>query len=244
MNMVAPVRFPSGVASGARGTALFNYPDADPTKVYTYFDDFNYFNTGDWTITTVEAGAGSATEALTDGSFGELLITNDAADNDEDEFQKKGESFLPVSGKKMWFKTRFKISDATQSDFLIGLAVTDTTLLGATNGDGVTDGIFFAKEDGDTNIDFHVQKDTTTGQLSTSAIGTIGTSYVTLGWEFDGLRFFKVYKDDVHVSTVDITTTFTAFMPDTELTISFAIMNGEAVAKTMTVDYIFAAIER
>jgi hypothetical protein len=34
------------------------------------------------------------------------------------------------------------------------------------------------------------------------------------------------------------------YLPDTELTVSFGIQNGEAVAKTMTVDYIFAAKER
>ena len=234
-------RFPNGVSTAAINSVLFNSPNPDPTKVYTYFDDFNQYVAGDWTVTRVGT---TPTEALTDGSFGELLLTVSAADNDSDQLQKKGESFLPVNGKKMWFKTRLKISDATQSDFLIGLAVTDTTLLGATDGDGVTDGIFFAKEDGDTNLDFHVQKDATTGQLSTAAFSTIGTDYVTLGWEFDGKRYFKVYKDDVHITTVDITTTFATYMPDTELTVSFAIQNGEAVAKTMTIDYIYAAIER
>jgi hypothetical protein len=37
----------------------------------------------------------------------------------------------------------------------------------------------------------------------------------------------------------------TTNLPDDEdMTVSFAIQNGEAVAKTMTVDYIFAAKER
>jgi hypothetical protein len=39
--------------------------------------------------------------------------------------------------------------------------------------------------------------------------------------------------------------TSTANMPDDEdLTVSFGIQNGEAVAKTMTVDYILAAMDR
>ena len=50
--------------------------------------------------------------------------------------------------------SRFKLSDATQSDALVGLAITDTTAI-----DGVTDGIFFTKDDGDTNLDFVVEKD-------------------------------------------------------------------------------------
>jgi hypothetical protein len=143
------------------------------------------------------------------------------------------------------------VSDATQSDFLIGLAVLDTTLLGATDGDGVTDGIFFAKEDGDTNLDFHCQKNATTGQLDASAIGTVvADTYMIVAFEFDGVRYIKYWVDDVHKGTLDLVPNYpssgavTDYLPDTPVTVSFAILNGEAVAKLMTVDYIFAAIER
>ena len=42
----------------------------------------------------------------------------------------------------------------------------------------------------------------------------------------------------------DLSATLATYLPDTELTISFGVQNGEAVAKTMTIDYIFAARER
>jgi len=35
-----------------------------------------------------------------------------------------------------------------------------------------------------------------------------------------------------------------SYFPDTTLTVSFALQNGEAVAKTMTVDYVYVAQER
>ena len=35
-----------------------------------------------------------------------------------------------------------------------------------------------------------------------------------------------------------------SYLPDTTCTVSFAIQNGEGVAKTMTVDYVFVAKER
>jgi hypothetical protein len=35
-----------------------------------------------------------------------------------------------------------------------------------------------------------------------------------------------------------------SYLPDTDLTVSFAIQNGAAAAKTMTVDYIYAAKQR
>lgn len=243
--MGVPSRFPYGVTTAAKDSPLGMFGMLDPTKYHCYFNDFDHFAVGDWTITTTEAGASSATEALTDADGGVLLITNDAADNDCDWFQKVGESFLPASGKKLFFKARFKVSDATQSDWIMGLQITDTTPLAA-GGDGVTDGIFFQKDDGDTDIDFYVQKDSTTGQLTTTACtaAAAADTYMVLAFYFDGVRYVELWKDDAKVATVDLTTTLATYLPDTELTISFGIQNGEAVAKTMSIDYILVAQER
>ncbi len=243
--MSSPTRFPGGVTNVTKSNPLGQYCCPDPTKWHTYFDDFDTFAVADWVITTVEAGAGAATEALTDANGGVLLITNDNADDDSDFFQKVGESFLLAAGKRCIFKARFAVSDATQSDWIMGLQITDTTPLAA-GGDGVTDGIFFQKDDGDTNIDFYVQKDTNGGQLTNTAITTAaaGGTFMSLAFYFDGRRYVECYKDDVLVYTADLTETLTTYLPDTELTVSFGIQNGEAVAKTMSVDYIFAALER
>lgn len=245
-----PMRLPFGVSTALKTNPLGMFGMPDPTKWHVFFDDFDQWVTdtsavAKYTITTTEAGAGSATEALADADGGVLTITNDAADNDCDWFQKIGESFLLASGKRLFFKARFKVSDATQSDWIMGLQVTDTTPLAA-GGDGVTDGIFFQKDDGDTNIDFYVQKDATTGQLTNTAVTTAAAddTYMTLAFAFDGVRYVDVYKDDVKVYTADLTTTLTTYLPDTELTVSFGIQNGEAVAKVMSLDYIFVALER
>src|SRR5688572_27558300 len=98
--MASPVRFSNGVTNVPADDPLGNMGLPDPTKWHTYFNDFDTFVVADWTITTTEAGAGSATEALTDADGGVLLITNDAADNDADFFQKVGESFLLAAGKR------------------------------------------------------------------------------------------------------------------------------------------------
>lgn len=226
-------RFPNGITNASKSGGLKDLIVMDPTKAHVFFDDFDRYVAGDWTITTTEAGAGSATEALTDADGGVLLITNDAADNDADFFQKVGESFLFESGKKLWFKARFKVSDATQSDFVMGLQITDTSPL------DVTDGVFFQKDDGDTNLDFHVEKNNTA--TSASAIATVADdTYLTVGFYYNGVDEVQYYVNDVHTGT-----SATTNLPDDEaLTISFGIQNGEAVAKTMSVDYIFAAKER
>lgn len=236
--MGTPSRFTNGIATVPKTAPLGMYGLPDPTEWITYFNDFHTYTAGDWTVTEV----GSGSRALTDVNGGALLVTNASADNDRNELQKVGEGFLLASGKKAFFKARFKVSDATQSDFLIGLAVTDTTLQGSVDGDGVTDGIFFNKDDGDANLDFNVQKNTSTGQVRATAISTVvSDTFLTVAWYFDGVSSVSYFVNDVQLGTVDGSSTY---LPDTELTVSFAIQNGEAVAKTMTVDYLFAALER
>lgn len=248
--MGTPTRFTHGIATAAREATLGMFGMPDPTKWHVFFDDFNAFTTdtsaaAKYTITTVEAGGSSATEALGDAAGGVLVITNDAADNDSDFFQKIGESFLLAVGKRAVFKIGFSVSDATAADWIAGLMVTDTTPLAAA-GDGATDGVFFQKDAGDTNIDFYVQKNATTGQLTSTAVGTTAAAdtMMSVGFSYDGRRTIELFKDDVMIKAVNLGGTPTAYLPDTELTVTFGVQNGEAVAKVMTVDYVFAAVER
>ena len=231
--MGTPTRFTNGIGTATVTSTNGDYGMPDPTKWITYFNDFNEYVAGDWTITTTEAGSGAATEALTDVQGGGLLVTNDDADNDADFFNLKGESFKFVAGKKTFFKARFKVSDATQSDFVMGLQITDATPL------AVSDGVFWLKDDGDTNLDFHVEKDSS--DTTASAVATVSDdTFLIVGFYYDGKSAIKYYVDDVHLGT-----SVTTNLPDDEeLTVSFGIQNGAAAAKTMTVDYIFVSQER
>ena len=229
--------FPNGISTADRGTELERLILPDPTQAHVYFNDFTTYVAGDWTITTTEGGTGNASEALTNVAGGALLITNDDADNDSDEFQLAVESFKFASGKKSWFKTRFKVSDATQSDWIIGLCITDTTLI-----DAVSDGVYFKKDDGDASIDFALELNGSATEASGIATQSDDT-FVTLGWYFDGdtTNGIKYYVDGTHKGTQ---TTMTNLCTDEELAVSFALQNDAAAAKTMTLDYIFAAQER
>ena len=229
--------FPNGISTADRGTELERLILPDPTQAHVYFNDFTTYVAGDWTITTTEGGTGNASEALTNVAGGALLITNDDADNDSDEFQLAVESFKFASGKKSWFKTRFKVSDATQSDWIIGLCITDTTLI-----DAMSDGVYFKKDDGDASIDFALELNGSATEASGIATQSDDT-FVTLGWYFDGdtTNGIKYYVDGTHKGTQ---TTMTNLCTDEELAVSFALQNGAAAAKTMTLDYIFAAQER
>lgn len=228
-----PTRFPGGVTNASAGTLLALYPAPDPTRMHVWFDDFDTYTAGDWTITTTEAGAGSASEAVGNLDGGVLVVTNDAADNDADFFQWAKETFKFEAGKKLWFKARCKISDATQSDFVIGLQITDTSPL------AVTDGVYLMKDDGDANLDCYVTKDSTS-TTSAAASTLADDTYAVLGFYYDGGSYVHFYKDDAKIASLATTN----LPDDEELTISFGIQNGEAVAKILSLDYILVAKER
>ena len=227
--------FPNGVNNITAQNILGQLTQPDFTQTHTYFNDFDTYAAAEWTVTETQAGA---TQALTNVDGGVLLLTNSAADNDLNALQKVGESFKFEAGKKLFFKARFAVSDATQSDFIIGLQITDSTPL------AVTDGVYFRKDDGDANLDFVVVKDSTSS--TATAITTVANNtYLTVGFYYDGVSEI-VYAASTNNNNPTILgkLAVTNLPDDEELTISFGIQNGEAVAKTMSIDYIFVSKER
>lgn len=232
--------FTHGVTNAARTSTLGDFGMPDPTTWHVWFDDFDNYVPAQWVITTTEAGAGSATEAVSNADGGILLVTNDAADNDADFFQYSGddasgtvETFKFALGKRLFFKTRFATSDATQSDIVFGLQITDTSPL------AVSDGVYFLKSDGVATVDFKVMKNST-ATTTTSVATLVDATYIILGFVYNGVDKIDIYVNDAYAGT-SVTTNL---VDDEELTVSFGIQNGEAVAKTLSVDYIFVAKER
>lgn len=222
-------RFPNGLTTVAKGATLGEFILPAPTQAHTYFEDFDYYTAADWVVTET----GVATQVLANEDGGALLVTNAAADDDASFSQKVGESFLFETTKKLWFEARFKVSDATQSDWVVGLQITDTTPL------DVTDGVFFRKDDGDALIDFVVEKNNT-ATTETGIATNVDDTYIRLGFFYNGVDEVKAFINGVATATLAVTN----LPDDEELTISFGIQNGVAVAKTMTVDYILASKER
>jgi hypothetical protein len=227
--------FSTGVNNQSATDLLGNLQVLDPSVNHTYFNDFDVYAAADWTVTETQAGA---TQAIANADGGVLLLTNTAADNDLVALQLSKETFKFHVGKETFFKARFKVSDATQSDLVIGLQITDTTPL------AVTDGVYFRKDNGDTNLDFVVVKNSTA--TTASAIATLANAtYITVGFVYDGIDSIKYFAGTDAVSPTYLGKLATTNLPDDEeLTISFAIQNGEAVAKTMSIDYIFASEAR
>ena len=226
--------FTSGVTNVGTDSTLGKLKAPAPHKYHQYFNDFDTYLASDWTITTTEDGTGSASEALADGDGGVLLVTNAAGDNDHDFFQLVKEGFKFESGKQIGFHVRFKTNDATHTDIVAGLQLTDTTPL------DVTDGIFFLKSDGAATISFIVEKDSTQSTL-TLPNSLADDTFMTLGFIYDPKdQKFHVFQNNVLAGTVVSTNA----PDDEELTLSFGIQNGAAAAKTLSVDYVGAYKER
>tara|TARA_R100001129_G_scaffold101857_1_gene69681 strand:- start:237 stop:953 length:717 start_codon:yes stop_codon:yes gene_type:complete len=222
------------VASKSKKDLPMFQPYPSDQTYYGYFNDFMTYNSGDWTVTTTEAGTGSATEAVGSVAGGALVLTNAAGDDDLDFLQLKGEAFKLSTSKRAFFSARFKVSDVDQSDFVMGLGITDTSPL------DTTDGVFFISADGDAGLDFLIEKDNT--NTSTEDVATMADdTFITVSWYIDP-DASKVYYSVNNAEPVGVTN---ANLPDDEeLTVSFGIQNGEAVAKVMTIDYITVMVER
>jgi hypothetical protein len=205
----------------------------DPTNFRRYWEEFDRYAAGEWTINRTEAGSGSGATALTSVDGGALLITNDNANDDNSRFQLPSEGFKWESGKRLYFETRFKISDATQSDFVIGLQITDSTPL------DVTDGIFFIKDDESTSVRLRVEKNDTGTEATVATLAS--DTFVTLAFYYepsDGKIQYFVNGAKVGAAAI------TNVVDDEELAVSFALQNGDGNIRTMTIDYIFVAKQR
>lgn len=233
MGNISNTRFPFGLTNVSEVNLFADMVQPDPTLFHQYFNDFDTYTAGDWVVTETDS---SATQALTAGDGGLLLITNTAADNDLVALQKTPAAWTFTAGKKTFFRCRFKVSDATQSDLVFGLQVVDITPL------DVTDGVYFLKADGSTAVSIVCRKDASTGSTSASGITNLANdTFVELGWYYDGVDKIAY---EVNGSVIGSVSATSSYLPDATCTVSFALQNGEAVAKTMTVDYVFVAKER
>lgn len=180
-----------------------------------------------WTITRVEAGAGESTFAIIDGAGGIARITTDANENDGINAQLIGEAFKLAAGTALYFGARMKLGEATQSDVFIGLAITDTDILG-----GVTDRIGFEKLDGSTDIKAMLEKDST--ETLSAALATADTSFHTYEFYLDEAGAVEFFIDGVSVATPAVTN----LPSDEELRVSVHFLAGSVGAKTCDLDWV------
>lgn len=191
--------------------------------------------TGDpsqWVATVTEAGTGNST-VLNSVTAGELLtITTAANEYDGVSYQAKGESFKLDSTRKMYFGCKIKASDVTQSDILIGLAETDTTLIATSSAHAIAvtgDGVFFSSLDASTTLaakTYASGSEVSTANYAT-ALADDTAVMVEIFWDRETVKF---YVDNNLVTSTSAVSAITG-----DMTLSIAYAAGEAVAKTATI---------
>lgn len=209
------------------------------TDYFDFFRDFTNtgdYNAADWTATN----AGSGAIAIdTDDVGGVLVLTGGAADDALIGLNNKLEVFQLISGKALEFEARFKLNDVVQSDFALGLQITDTTPLSVSNG------IWFGSDDGDALLDFHYAN--ASAQQDLNGVATlVNNSYIKVGFYYDGdpidakgQATLQVFINDNRVGAIKVLAASAE-----QLCVSIAVQNGEAVSKVMSVDYVRVVQQR
>ena len=246
-----------------KSQVLAGYALGDVGPRAEYSNDFvisQNYAAADWIITTVEAGAGAATEIISvSEQGGALVITNDHADADSDQLQaSNGTAVVEIwdldSTRKLWMSTRFKGSDALDTALLLGLCITDTSLIA-----GMSDGLYFRKSDADNTLQAVAEKDST--ETTLDIVEMVDDTYVEVGmlWRAGDKTEVEVYLRSVATEGGSTSKEFaqqskeqwglvgvldTNLPDDEELAVSFAITNGAAVADSLSIDYFQVAQER
>ena len=174
-----------------------------------------------WTTTLV----GASTITKLDQSGGWIRLTTAGAENDGVNSQITGEPFILKAGNRVYFGAfGVTISDATQSDFFLGLAGTDTAILGGTNSR-----IGFEKLDAATDIKAMLEA-ATVETLTASLHTLVAATAVDLEFYWDGAAatFF--------VNGVAVATPAATNVPVEEVTLSMEFLTGSANARTLDLD--------
>ena len=214
--------------------------DAIGPGVLKHFEDgINFPNddtTGDpteWQCTITEAGAGDSTIVTTDLAGGALLITTAGNENDGYAMQlgmAAGEA-VDLSGLgNLFVRARFAINDVDQTDFLVGVCVTDTDCIGA-----VTDGMYFRSVDESAVLQFVAEKDSVESATNIATLTDAG--YIDVYYHHDGTTVYYYVNGSLAGS---LARSDASFPNDELLRLTLEFLTGEAAANTCTLtDLVF-----
>ncbi len=233
-------RFSNGVNNEDVGS-IFNALQFPSHLGSHYFEeDFYTFTAAQWTETDVQ---GVNTVAIQDGNGGIVTMVLAGADDDQVQLQRVdggtlvAESYLFDPDKRFFIEILGTLSEVLLSEMMMGLSITDTTILPAP-----TDGIYFHKAEGAGLVTLDARKD------DAEVSGDVGTIVDATAFRlqafYDGQGSDGRLYGALDGAIGSFTEPDTTFPDDELLTISFAVRAGEAAAKTLTLDRIVTIQER
>ena len=184
---------------------------------------------GEFLVTVIDGGTdgGETIKVADDAHGGNVVIVTNDADNDAVSIQKNGEIVKMAAGRRISFELEIKIGDVSTTDWLFGLAITDTTPLA-----GISDGVFFRCPDSTGDIDIVTAKDSTE-TVTDSAKDLADDTWVNLGIAIIGTERAQFYVNGTKVG--DVTTN----LPDDQaMTPTIQVRNSSAAVTTTTMRYL------
>lgn len=222
----------SGITNRLASDQMGALRTMDPTVYNSWVDDFTTYASADWVVNETQAGA---TQAIVDGSGGLLALTNTTGASDVNQIQWAGGAgagrltmYFDTS-KDYLMKSRFKVSDATNTAVLIGAATVDTTLTASLP----TDGIYFLKASGATTL---IASTRASGTSSSATLGAMANdTFVEASFVYTAENgIWQAWLNNSPVSQITTTTN----SPTAGLCVSIALTNASGSAHVLTVDYL------
>lgn len=198
---------------------------------------------GGWLLTETAAGVGNAQRVDIDDSMthGYLKLLTDNGASDVEILEMTGEPWRWVLGKRLFCFLKLRVDDITKTTLFAGLAIADTSPLG-----GVTDGIYFRKAvAAAANLAFVTEKNSNETEIDLWTM--VNATDVIVGFYVDGSGIIHVYAGTSIATLQNVANVVAsnANIPDDEdLHITLSVMTSEAVAHSMSLDWLFVAQER
>lgn len=237
--MSAPTRNPNGITNVPVINPWGMYVAPAPCMSHEYFNDWDNYTAGDWTITT-----STGSNSLTAGNGGLLSLVTAASNNDIQHIAKNPAAFAFASGYQFWFSTRMMLTDSTNSAAIAGVQAGGTAF-------APTDGVYFSKATAGQvwTLNLTASSSTTTLTFDTTA-NAADSTYQVLSFYYDGRDtptltgwICDVSKPGIaNIKSVKSTQTMTN-LPTANLTQAIGVKAGAAAAKTLRSDYLFVANE-
>jgi len=250
--MPSPVRYPNGVTDRGPRHVLASLPVPDPTKYIVFHDDFTSATIAASGQTGWHADAvGTAVALAVTDAAGGVATTETGSVADDNSCYQWGtnttvhEIFKLQAGKKAWMRIRFKTEDADKDKFMIGMHIAADDVLGTEPSD------MFVFRSGATPdaLQFAVGK--TASTEVTASLGTMADdTFVICTAYYDGGSTVYVWRESAdgtvaNAGSCTVTSSTTGdLLPDTEMTVGFAIECTDGGADLLSLDYITIIVER
>lgn len=244
-------RFIGGVTDVASNDPMASLGIIDPTKYAVFFDDFTQLDTADYPadsdgvakLYTVALDAELDYDVSFGGTTGAIIFTTEGGDTEGGQFSTTASPFKLTAGKKAFFECKFNTTAGAgtigQESFFFGLATKQAstnfiddagTALAVDNAWG------FVTFDAEAGVDAVVRA--SDEQSVSTDLHTLvsGTEYVYSVY-YDGVDS-HFYVDGVFKATITGTHPTAAIGPMVHY------KSQEAAVKVLTLDYLFAAVER